>query len=260
MFRVGKTIRYIGIAVLLFHTFLTAETAIVTTGSEPPTREISFSQFADGGGFSSSIFLTNPSTTKVVSGLIRFYDDNGMRSTVPLEGVGATSEVPFAVAPLGRVVITTGGGSRLVSGSARVIADGSIAGVLRFNYPPLGLAVICASTTAAGFIIPVIRNAGGNLSTGIAVASAGSAVTLNFTLRGTAGDPVPGGQATIRLSANGHVARFIQELFPQADTQEFQGTVTITADGGDITATGIEMGSKPGEMTTVPAAAIRDPF
>src|SRR5215831_5143105 len=34
------------------------------------------------------------------------------------------------------------------------------------------------------------------------------------------------------VSANGHVSRFLEELFPDADLLEFQGTLTVIADGG----------------------------
>ena len=230
---------------------------VVPVEPAPPAREVSFPQFADGDGYSSSFFLTNPSRTKAVSGLIRFYDDNGIRIAVPMEGGLSSSEVPFAVAPLGGVVLTTAAGAKLVSGSARVIADGPVGGVLRFNFPALGLAGVGASDSASGFLIPASRNASRNISTGVAVASAGSAVNLVFTLRGPAGDPISGGQAILALPANGHIARFIQELFPSVDTSEFEGTVIVTAGGGTITATAIEIGSKPGEFTTLPASPLR---
>ena len=48
----------------------------------------------------------------------------------------------------------------------------------------------------------------------------------------------------------------IHELFPQADTAEFEGTVTISSVGGQIAATAIELGSAPGEFTTFPVAPL----
>jgi hypothetical protein len=44
------------------------------------------------------------------------------------------------------------------------------------------------------------------------------------------------------LSANGHVSRFLEELFPDADLREFQG-LTVTAEGGSIVGTAIQIGS-----------------
>ena len=66
----------------------------------------------------------------------------------------------------------------------------------------------------------------------------------------------PGGEATLQLPANGHVARFIEELFPDADTSEFEGTLTVTAKKGTIAGTAIQVGSKPGEFTTLPVTPL----
>ncbi len=51
---------------------------------------------------------------------------------------------------------------------------------------------------------------------------------------------------------NGHLARFIDELFPEADTADFTGTLTVTAVGGTIAATAIELGNQLGQFTTLP--------
>jgi hypothetical protein len=233
-------------------------TTLPVASLAPPTtaRELSFPQFANGSGFTSSFFLTNPSPN-TISGVIRFYDDNGSPISVPMEGASRAVEIPLSIPSLGAVILTTAGGETLQSGSARVTADGPIGGVLRYNFPGLGLAGVGASDPAAGFLLPVTRNADAGRSTGIGIAAGSSAVNLVFTLRTSAGEPVPGGETRLNLPANGHTARFIHELFPQADTRAFEGTLTVTAEGGLITATGIEIGSTAGEFTTLPASVLQ---
>ena len=66
-----------------------------------------------------------------------------------------------------------------------------------------------------------------------------------------------GGQAAFGLSANGHRSRFLEELFPDADLCEFQGTLTVTAEGGSIVGTAIQIGSRAGLFVALPAAELR---
>ncbi|HYK91270.1 MAG TPA: hypothetical protein VE398_21040 [Acidobacteriota bacterium] len=79
--------------------------------------------------------------------------------------------------------------------------------------------------------------------------SVSSATVLGLTLRTSAGMPVPNGNVTVSLKANGRIARFIEELFPLADTKEFTGTLTVSSQTGLIAGTA--MGSNPGELTTM---------
>ena len=85
----------------------------------------------------------------------------------------------------------------LLSGSARVLADNAIGGVLRFFSPALGMARVGASDPVEGFIAPMDCDAGQNSSTGVAIASTGNPVTLSLTLRDESGKPMAGGEAIL---------------------------------------------------------------
>lgn len=163
-----------------------------------------------------------------------------------------TSQV-FTLAPWGSITISTDGSGALSVGSARVAADGPMGGVVRFHLPNVGTAGVGESRPLSGILIPVRRTAGG-ISTGITLENtAESAVTINLTLRDASGVPVEGGTATIAdLPPQGHVAQFIEQLFPGADTQGFEGTVSATVGGGTVAATALELGRNPGEFTTLP--------
>lgn len=220
------------------------------------STQLIFPQFATGSGYSSSIFLINPQITPT-SGNLRFFDDNGNPLPIALAGQPPLNQVPFGMQPWGGAVLKTGGGGSLIVGSARVNADRALGGVLRFSSTGLGLAGVGASDPVFEFIIPVIRTATGGLSTGVAITSAGSTVMLNLILRRGSGDPVINGQRTMQLPANGHMALFVEELFPSVDTHEFQGTLTVTADGGKVAATAIQIGSAAGQFTTLPVTPLR---
>jgi hypothetical protein len=94
-------------------------------------------------------------------------------------------------------------------------------------------------------------------STGLAVASTAAPVKLSLTLRNQLGQPVSGGQLELALRANGHMARFLEQLFPDADTRGFQGTLTVTAEGGTIVGTAIQIAFPEGRLTTVPVTPLR---
>ena len=97
-----------------------------------------------------------------------------------------------------------------MSGSARVHASGAVGGVLSLTSPGLGVAGVGASIPSDGFIAPVTRSATESSSTGVAIASTGLPVKVILTLRDEKGKPVSGGGATLELSANGHLARYLE--------------------------------------------------
>ncbi|HEY3131306.1 MAG TPA: S8 family peptidase [Acidobacteriota bacterium] len=229
---------------------------VVAVDPAPATRELYFAQFGNGSGFTSSLFLTDPLGTPA-SGEVSFFDDGGNPLQISIGGQPASSKVAFNIQPQGGAVFATDGQGALIPGSARVAASTAVGGVLRFGAAGLGIAGVGASTPTSGFITPVTRSVAGGLSTGVAITSIGSPVSLTLTLRTKSGDMVNGGQVSLTLPANGHLARFIQELFPDADTQEFDGTLTVTAQGGNVAGTAIQLGSKPGQFTTLPVTALR---
>jgi len=229
---------------------------VVPINPVPTTKDLIFAQFANGTGWITSLFLTNP-LQQPIAGELSFFDGNGARLAIPLNGQPAADRVNFSIQPFGGAVFSTDGTGGLVTGSARISADPAIGGVLRFASPTLGIAGVGSSKLASGFITPVTRSEGKGLSTGVAITSPLAPASLALTLRDFYGIPVPGGQTTLQLPADGQVARFIEELFPNADTSEFKGTLTVVAETGSIAATALQTGSKPGEFTTMPVAVLR---
>jgi hypothetical protein len=103
-----------------------------------------------------------------------------------------------------------------------------------------------------GFIMPMFSNAKSNTKTGVAIAATDSAVNLTLTLRDSGGWIVQNGQISVRLPANGHLAKFIDEIFPNVDVRNLAGTLTVVSDSAPITGVGLEMGTRPGEFTVLP--------
>ena len=156
--------------------------------------------------------------------------------------------------PLGVLTISTHGRGELVSGSVRVIADEPIGGVLRFDLPGIGVAGVGASSPVRDVIFPVRRREGG-INTGVAVHNPGEEameVTCELMQGGTVLDDV-----SIPFAANGQSSWFINEMFTEADTSDFVGSVRCTAPGeGLFIGVAVELDSGNRIFTTLPVVPV----
>lgn len=223
-------------------------------------KTLYFAQFGNGGSehYSSDIVLVNSSTQNQVMGQVEFVNDNGEPLEIGILGQGQViGGVGFSVPPLAALTMSTDGNGSLKVGSIVVTSDASLAGVVRFNLPAIGIAGVSDSEPLSRFITPVRRQAGG-INTGIAVVNTEEApVTLSLSLRDAAGQEVFGGASTIEsLPGRGHLAQFINELFSDADTSGFQGTLVVEVTGGRVAATALELGPNPGQFTTLPVSPL----
>ena len=214
--------------------------------------------------------LANPSSTATVSGRVEFFDDDGFPLPIGIADAGGAlqadfflaqqeSGVEFSVASLDAVTISTDGQGELAVGSAVVASDNLLGGVVRFTIPGIGIAGVGASPPLSGFVVPVRREAGG-INTGVAIQNAeNQTVTLELTLRNEQG-VVVATQTIENFPATGHLARFIggteDALFPNVDTDDFQGTLVVEVAGGKVAATALELGPLPGQFTTLPVTPL----
>lgn len=233
-------------------------TTLPVVAIDPPPASYGsfFPQWINGSGSSSSLFLINP-LSKTVRGEVDFFDDEGQPMSFAVNGHAAANHFSFSLPPKGGAVFTTGGEGNLRSGSARVSAHSSIASLLRLSVPRLGLTGASASTPLPGLLVPVSQSSSKGVRTSVAILATDSAVSFGLTLRNPNGEPLPKGQTRMALLAHGRIARFVEELFPQADLSEFEGSLVITPEGGTVAATAMRIGSKLGELTALPVAALR---
>ena len=141
-----------------------------------------------------------------------------------------------------------------MSGSVRVVSDGPIGGVLRFDLPGIGVAGVGASSPVRDVIFPVRRREGG-INTGVAVHNLGEEameVTCELMQGGTVLDDVG-----IPFAVNGQSSWFINEMFTEADTSDFVGSVRCTAPGeGMFTGVAVELDSGNRIFTTLPVVPV----
>ena len=226
-------------------------------GGQKEAAPLYFAQFGNGEGLSSAIVLVNPYRGVEVSGRVHLLGNDGEPLLVGLAGEPAGA-IEFVVAPLGEVTLLTSGAGDLQEGSARVEADGTLGGVIRYEISGIGTTAVPESAPVMGCLVPVRKTMTG-INAGIAIqnASQGS-MDLDLSLRDSSGKQPPGGQARIEdLPAGGHLARFIDELFPEAETEDFVGTIAVESRDGTFTATSVELGRQAGEFTTLPITPLQ---
>ena len=221
---------------------------------------LDFAHFANGTGITSSLVLVNVATHPIRPTLY-FYDKGGdliaTESVVDVLGdLEVTEDGALAVQtemePLGELTISTRGPGDLVTGSVTVAADGPIGGVLRFDLPGIGVAGVGASQPVQDAIFPARRQAGG-ISTAAEIHNPGEeAMGVNCQLMK---DGSVLEEEEISLEANGQDARFIEQMFTNADTSDFVGSVRCTAPG-PFTGVAVELDAGNRIFTTLPVVPV----
>ena len=116
--------------------------------------------------------------------------------------------------------------TELVSGSVKVVSDGPLGGVVRFDLPGIGVAGVGASQPVRDAIFPARRQAGG-------IRTAAALHNLGEEAMGVSCRLMSGGvvleEVEIPLEANGQASWFIEDTFTATDTFAFLGSVRCTA-------------------------------
>lgn len=223
--------------------FLMTTLPVVDTSVATGTSPLSLSQFADGGGWRTQVILVNP-TDNPLTGTIQFLGDGTATVAAPpvtltANGQAASSFAYTIPRQSSFKLATSGAPSTTSSGSVRVTPTGNTvapSALLVFSYKPGAMTVSEAGVPAiqgsAFRMYAEVNNVAmpGPIETGVAVANLGStASSVNFELFKLDGSAAGLFTSTsVPLPANGHVAKFVQELFPTL-TLPFQGILRISS-------------------------------
>ncbi len=222
--------------------------------------------WGNGQGLVTDLIVYNLSATLESDSVIGFRNQAGAEvPTGSLLAQTTPQSVPQGVVlegnqlhlpPLGIETISTSGLGILTAGSIQLRTQGEVGAAIRFRIAGIGISGVGSSTPAASLIAPARRQ--GALRTGVAIHNpSDQPVTVDLTLKNASGQEVANGQAVVELVARGQVSRFIDELFPDANTSNFQGTICVRARSGVVAAVALELGDQPGEFTTLPVSAIQ---
>ena len=245
------------------------------TGDGNKQTTLDFAHFVNGTWITDLVFVNlsseasrpapTPFHTEVLPSrpAIYFYDTEGnpiaAESVVDITGDLEITEdgaltVRTEMEPLGVLTISTHGRGEIVSGSVKVISEGPIGGMLRFDHPALGVAGVGASPPLSNALFPVRRKEGG-ITTGVALHNLESSPELlRCELRK---EGVMLDAASIPLEANGQTAWLIDQAFPAADTSDFVGSVRCDATGeGLFSAVALEMDPVNRIFATLPVVPV----
>ena len=230
---------------------------LVPVAAEEQATILTFAHFANGESISSDVVLVNVSSAAATPTLF-FYDPKGKSiagdSVVTLTGdLALTDEGALTIAtkiqPLGERTISTTGEGTLIVGSVRVVSDGPLGGVLRFNAPAIGVAGVGVSQPVPAAVFPARRQLGG-INTGAAIRNLEAdpmTLTCRLMRKGAVLEEIK-----VPLAANGQGAKFIDEMF-ETDTTDFVGAVRCSAPGeGRFTGVALEMDPGNRIFTTLP--------
>ena len=194
------------------------------------------------------------------SGTIYFFADSGDPLELTVDGV-TDSSFSFALNPGQMKRLTTDGVGELKSGWARVRSDQPI--VVTSNFGAIredGTVItdVGVGKSDLGKEFTIFADTIGSNDTGVAVSNPDDdqAIDIQLTLRSAAGEIVD--QEVIPLAPRGHLARFLNQLFPGVEgIDEFEGTVVLKSQTAAVAAGGSGVGQAPaGEAPLLPFAGL----
>jgi hypothetical protein len=217
--------------------FLMTTLPVGSVGVAPAGDSVVFPHFADGGGWTTQVVLTNPMDVPLV-GTVQFFDQGSADAAasalnMTVNGVTA-STFNYNIAPRSAVrLVTANAGPALQAGSVRVTAvDHGVApqGLSIFSYSNQGIVVTEASVPAevTGLEYRTYVEWTGTSRSGLAIANS-SGLPARVTLElATMGNEPAGISTSVYIAANGQVAHFVNELFPGIP-DGFRGTLRMSS-------------------------------
>ena len=225
---------------------------------------LDFAHFANGDSITSDLVMVNVAA-RPIRPVIYFYDNDGdlieAASVVDVKGdlerqTDRGLTVRTEIRPLGELTISTHGRGELVTGSVKVVANGPIGGILRFDNPQVGVAGVGSSRPVQEAVFPARRRVSG-INTGAAIRNweeGPIVVTCHLMQGGAVRDT-----EKIKLEGDGQTAHFIHELFEEFDTSNFTGSVHCTAPESEMfTGVALEMDDEERIFTTLPLVPVEE--
>ena len=139
-----------------------------------------------------------------------------------------------------------------MAGSVRVVAEGPLGGVLRFDLPGVRVAGVGTGQPLRDALFPARRQEGA-VSTAAAIRNL-EAEELVMSCR-LMQDGAVLEEVDIELEVNGQDGRFIEEVFTRTDTSDFVGLGRCTAEG-EFTGVAVELDAGNGIFTTLPVIPV----
>ena len=175
-------------------------------------------QTTGGGGWITSVTISNPSSTRSVEGIVKFFEIAG--TPFPENLIDPT--IPVWIPPSGSVTLNTHNQGTLTNGFARIDSDGEVTTQVSYLNPNFTSSGVNVPTTTRSATAEISIGNGQRTAVAVLGVEGGHVV---FTVRDRLGAIV--GSAAVDLGHLEHYAGFIDELIPGLSGSTFEGTLGI---------------------------------
>lgn len=238
-------------------TFLSTTTfASGVFAAVPASHHLQLPQIANGtgagGGWVTTILLANQSSSTSFA-TVKFYDGNGAPMNVSINGQQLT-QVSLSVPALGVAQFQTDGTGSLAAGWADVQSDQPLSGTALFGFLSSSGSFVNQVGAPAGTplrALSAFAQSGAGVSTGVALANPNpAAASVTLTLFDSNSNSVA--TASVSIPANGHLAEYIEEMFPSIVLGNFQGKLNIVSTQPLIGLTLLQQGTLFTSLPIIP--------
>jgi len=186
---------------------------------QPPSGTLYFAQFADGGGYTTSLILLNTSLV-TEAGTFQILDDNGMPLYVNQAGGPNNWQFRYNILSGGFLRFQTDGSPAGVHvGWVRLMADGGTSvpvGAAVFSNNPEGVLITESGVPATAYTTHarIYVDLSGGHNTGLAIANV-TGTTATITLQAFLSDgatAIGSSHSPLELVGGGHIARFADQF------------------------------------------------
>jgi len=228
--------------------FLVTTLPVADLSASPASSMVVLPQFADGGGWVTSVILVNP-TANQLTGTIQFLDPSGSPVSLSTGGGRKSFNSTFNYTIPGNSsfrLSTAGSGSTTQSGSVHVVPGSgtpSPIGLAVYSFNTAGITATEAgvpsiSDTAFRAYVETSSTPGAVIQSGLAIANVStSPATVNLQLFNPDGTTAAAA-TSLTLPGSGQTAKYLSDLFPNLP-QPFQGVVRISAASSNLAVVGL---------------------
>ena len=215
--------------------FLMSSLPVIDTSLPPVHETVIIPYYAAGAGWTTQVFLVNPTDSQISFTVNLMTADGQLRSNNPPPLI--------SISPRSATILGAGSPPSLVTGSMQIVpSEGSVApsGVAIFSYRPSDTTVTAAS--AMGVSAPALRMYVEDTQatkTGVAVTNPSSSpATVTFDLTGFDGSSLA--STSVLIPGNGELAEFISDIFSaQTIAKPLYGVLRITTTASAVSAVGL---------------------
>jgi len=214
-----------------------------------------FPQIADGGGYQTTITLSNPGQD-TVTGTLLFYTPSGTAWSLSVNS-SVNSQFAFSIPGSGSKRFVTSGAGSIATGWASVESIDTLSGVATYEIRSGGKLTESVGVLGTGpikrFTVPLERDSESTFGVGLALANTGSdPLTVNLWVMDEAGEVIQTSSDSDyqNIPAHGYVAKFASQAFPSLPS-DFKGTLMGEVSGEGAMAV-ISLILKDGVQSAVP--------